>query len=407
MNSVIPHHLSKEEIIKLGAFYTPEEIVQLVLNFIYPYFEKNSNVIVLDSSAGYGAFLRDVKKKGIEYRAGEYDKKAIEVLKSFLDEEKIFNTNALTKVSRKKYEISEDDFLIVVGNPPYNDITSEYKKGKKGEINCDIDLFDRDIGISFLKSYNKLRADIVSVLHPLSYLIKEANFKRLKDFKNNYRLIRGVIFPSSMFYGTSPISAFPVLVSLYERNVRGMDFDYVRNFSFNILGSSNTFTLSDYTTTDGYIDKYPPGKHDIKESPIGLYFHTFRDINSLKRNAAFMLKKTNGIVVTVENFYKYAYLYAFKKLFKPENAWLFGNLSPLVEKDFVESNKKLFVLFALKTNQVVRNLNAIDNIMEYYQISSYDLENYNIEILEKEISAYLQSLIKPNRKYFNYNNLLF
>ena len=120
-----------------------------------------------------------------------------------------------------------------------------------------------------------------------------------------------------------------------------------------------------------------------------------------------MLKKTNGIVVTVENFYKYAYLYAFKKLFKPENAWLFGNLSPLVEKDFVESNKKLFVLFALKTNQVVRNLNAIDNIIEYYKISSYDLENCKIEMLEKEISAYLQLLTKPNRKSSNYNKQLF
>lgn len=42
---------------------------------------------------------------------------------------------------------------------------------------CDEDLFDRDLGVSFLKSYNKLKADVICILHLLSYLIKKTNFE--------------------------------------------------------------------------------------------------------------------------------------------------------------------------------------------------------------------------------------
>lgn len=320
-------HLPKSKRIQLGSYYTPEKLVNRVFHFIDPYLNKKKKATIFDSAGGCGAFLTNVNKN--DFRIADRDLEACNFLRQQFNENKVFHTNSLLETNRDRFLIPSDAFLIMIGNPPYNDTTSEFKNGEKGRNICDEDLYDRDLGVSFLKSYYKLKADIVCILHPLSYLIKEANFKRLRYFKDNYKLIKGEIFSSALFTGTG-FGKFPILVALYEKSPEGMTFDYIKNFSFNILDSDKFFVLSDYKTTDGYIDKYPPRKNDIKKSPIGLYYYTFRDLNSLKKNASFMIKNhLNGIVMTVQNFYKYAYLYSLKSLFIPENAWLYGNLSPL------------------------------------------------------------------------------
>jgi hypothetical protein len=304
----LAEHLPKNERIQLGSYYTPEGLVHRVYDFIQPYVDnKKKKVVIFDSAGGCGAFLFGIKQ--CDYRIADRDLNACRFLKQHFDQQNVFHTNTLIEVNRTKYVISPSAFLIMIGNPPYNDTTSEFKNGEKGQNICDEDLYDRDLGISFLKSYHKLNADVVCVLHPLSYLIKEANFRRLRDFKDNYKLIKAEIFSSALFHGTGTVK-FPILVALYEKTLSGMTFDYIRKYQFDVLDSSRKFILSEYKTTDGYIDKYPPRKNDIKESPIGLYYYTFRDFNSLKKNTSFMLKKhPNSIVVTLENFYKYAYLY--------------------------------------------------------------------------------------------------
>ncbi|HLE09028.1 MAG TPA: Eco57I restriction-modification methylase domain-containing protein [Thermodesulfobacteriota bacterium] len=374
-------HLPKDEIIHLGSYYTPEELVHKVYDFIQPYIDnKGKKVVLFDSAGGCGAFLFGIKQ--CDYRIADRDLEACEFLKQHFDRQKVFHTNSLIEVSREKYFISPSTFLIMIGNPPYNDTTSEFKSGEKGQNICDEDLYDRDIGVSFLKSYHKLNADVVCVLHPLSYLIKETNFNRLRDFKDNYKLIRGNIFSSALFHGTGT-GKFPILVALYEKNVDGTTFEDIKNFRFNILDSPKTFVLSNFKTTDGYINKYPPRKNDVQKSPIGLYYYSFRDFNSLKKNTSFFTKEhPNGIVVTLENFYKYSYLYSLKSLFNPEDAWLYGNLSPLVHIEDVEQNKKLYVLYAIKTNKVFKNMknSILKKITEYYKIKldktgdAYELE---------------------------------
>lgn len=389
----VAEHLPKNERIQLGSYYTPENIVQLVHEFIKPYLKnKKKDIILFDSAGGCGAFLFGLKN--YNYRIADCDLKACSFLKQHFNHHNIFWTNSLKEVHRDKYLIPSLAFLIMIGNPPYNDTTSEFKNGEKGQNTCDEDLYDRDIGVSFLKSYHKLNADVVCVLHPLSYLIKESNFKRLRDFKNNYKLVQGMIFSSALFHGTGT-AKFPILVSLYEKHAEGMTFEYIKNFKFNILDSNNTFVLSNFKTTDGYINKYPPRKNDIKESPIGLYYYSFRDYNSLKKNASFMIKKhPNGIVVLVENFYKYAYLYSLKSLFNPKNAWLYGNLSPLVNIEDVEQNKKIYVLYAIKTNKVLKEMNSsmLKKITKYYNIK---IDQYNdIDCIEKKIKNNLSKLVQ-------------
>lgn len=388
----LAEHLPKNQRIQLGSYYTPEELVHKVHNFIQPYLDnKKRKVVIFDSAGGCGAFLFSVKH--YDYRIADCDLNASEFLKQHLDKQNVFHTNSLIEVNRAKYFISPSAFLIMIGNPPYNDTTSEFKNGEKGQNICDEDLYDRDLGVSFLKSYHKLKADIVCVLHPLSYLIKEANFKRLRDFKDNYKLIKGEIFSSALFHGTGT-GKFPILLALYEKNPLGMTYEYIRHFQFDILNDNKKFILSEYKTTDGYINKYPPRKNDIKDSPIGLYYYTFRDFNSLKKNASFITKKhPNGIVVTLENFYKYSYLYSLKSLFNPENLWLYGNLSPLAHIEDAEQNKELYVSYAIKTNKVFKEMSnsILRKVAEFYKVELNKKDD--IDKMEKIIKHTLNKLV--------------
>lgn len=386
----LAEHLPKNERIQLGSYYTPEELVRRVHEFIQPYLDNKKNVVIFDSAGGCGAFLFDLKH--YDYRIADRDSDVYPFLKQHFERDNVFHTNSLTEVDRQKYHIAPSAFLIMIGNPPYNDVTSEFKNGEKGQNICDNDLYDRDLGVSFLKSYHKLKADVVCILHPLSYLIKETNFKRLRDFKDNYRLVRGEIFSSALFHGTGT-GKFPILVALYEKNSFGMAFDYIRQFRFDVLNSPRKFILSEYKTTDGYIDKYPPRKKDIKNSPIGLYYYTFRDFNSLKKNASFIVKKhPNGIVVTLENFYKYAYLYTLKNLFRPEDTWLYGNLSPLISIDDVEKNKKLYVSYAIKSPRIFDKIKKTrKEIADFYKIKLDNESKTNS--IEDKIKDKLKNLV--------------
>lgn len=386
----LAEHLPKNERIQLGGYYTPKELVRRVHEFIQPYLDNKKNVVIFDSAGGCGAFL--VGLKHYEYRIADRDLDACKFLKQHFEKNNIFHTNSLAEVDRHKYYIEPSAFLIMIGNPPYNDITSEFKHGEKGQNICDSDLYDRDLGVSFLKSYNKFKANVVCVLHPLSYLIKETNFKRLRDFKDNYRLVKGEMFSSALFHGTGT-GKFPILVALYEKSPSGMTFDYIRQFHFDILNSKKKFVLSEYNTTDGYINKYPPRKNDIKDSPIGLYYYSFRDFNSLKKNASFIVQKhPNGIVVTLENFYKYAYLYALKNLFRPEDPWIYGNLSPLVNIDDVEKNKKLYVSYSIKNNCVFDKIKKTrKEIADFYKI---ELGNGSkVNSIESKIKEKFKNLV--------------
>lgn len=387
MHIHVAEHLPEHKRIQLGSYYTPKELVDKVHEFIRPYIDrKKENVIIFDSAGGCGAFLFGIKH--YDYRIADCDLNACQFLKQHFKQENIFWTNSLIEVSREKYKIPPSAFLIMIGNPPYNDTTSEFRNGRKGRNICDVDLYDRDLGISFLKSYYKLKADIVCILHPLSYLIKEVNFKRLRAFKENYRLIKGVLFSSSLFRWTGT-GKFPILIALYEKNPSGMTFEYIKNFRFDVLNRNRKFILSKYKTTDGYINKYPPRKNDIQISPVGLYYWTFRDFNSLKKNTSFLIRRhPNGIIVLLENFYKYAYLYSLKRLFNPEDAWLYGNLSPLVNIEELERDKKLYVSYAIQTNPALKKIkkSIIKKITKFYGVSAENdiLSIKNIEDIIKD-----------------------
>ena len=140
---------------------------------------------------------------------------------------------------------------------------------------------------------------------------------------------------------------------------------------------------------------YTPKKTDVQNSDIGIYYHTFRDINSLIRNRGFHIQKGNhSIVVNLKDFYKYSYIYSFKHLFCPEDRWMYGNLSPLGHKQLIENNKKLFLIYTLLSEKKVFSQlenKIISKILKFYSIKNNELEN--LSQIKKSISTLINSLV--------------
>lgn len=377
-------HLTKEEIIKNGSIFTPNYLVNIVYSMVRPYIKKDSTVI--DFGTGYGSFLVPfVKRKHKKIIATDSDKKSIEYVKNHYKNVKVICENSLSDVKRSKYAFNKDE-IIVIGNPPYNDTTSIYRKGEKGKINVDDDIFARDLGVSFLRMYCKINSKYICVLHPLSYLIKKTNFNSLKEFNKNYTLKRGILFSSSNFESINKSNLeFPVVAALYKRTKQGMDYDYISKFEFEILNSKDTFILSNYKTINGIIEKYPT--KDKKDDD--LQFYTIRDINALKRNKTFLTGHcNNGIKVNKENLLYYCYLDLFKSAFSPNDMYLFGNLPPLFTSEIEkEEIKKQLFSYSLNTNAVL-NAWIKNNDVSFYK--KYHSVKYDYQKLSRIINKTIE-----------------
>lgn len=370
------NHLSKSDIIKNGSIFTPSNITSLVFKTLKKYI--NSSDIIIDFGSGYGSFIDEFKTVKNRIIATDYDKLSCDFLKENFLNIDVFFENSLKNVNRKKYNINNEN-LIIIGNPPYNDITSFYKKGKKGYIEIDDDIKSRDYGISFMKMYNKLNAKYICILHPLSYLIKKTNFNSLKEFKNNYKLLKGIIFSSKEFESlTKSKGEFPVVMAFYKKSDEGMDFEYINNFKFDILDSKNKFILNSIKTIDGKIDKFPKKN----SPPNSLKFYTLRDMNALKRNQTFIDKDiNNGIYVSINDLYKYAWLDALKKYFNPNKyLYIYGNLSPFWTDKLNDKNFKIkLITYIYETNPIIKKFYKKEILENKYGLFNYD---YN-EIIDE------------------------
>lgn len=334
-------HLNKIDTINLGSYYTPRFIVEIAYQILESKIENLNNFLFFDSSCGYGDFF--VKK--YKYLGADIDEVALKKVDQSI---KTINTNSLLNVSRAKFNINENQNLIIIGNPPYNDKTSIVNNSIKKEVfKMDSKLVHRDLGISFLRSFAVLKAKYVCVLHPLSYLIKQANFNALFDFKSNYRLLDCLVISSAFF--TNSKTFFPIAIALYEKNNKGMDFNFIKNYEFKTY-EGQTFVLNKFDFIGNYITKYPNPKDSRKEVA---YFHTMRDINALKRNATFMPNyNSNTIRVFSENLKYYYYVHHFKK-FAKDLPYYFGNLDVFINhKEFIKIEKDFL---SLDNNSSIKN----------------------------------------------------
>jgi len=79
---------------------------------------------ILDTSAGKGSFFINRGEGNLLLIAADNDKLAIDYLKESFPQISIIQKNALTNIKRVNYGIQDNQKLIIIGNPPYNDITS-------------------------------------------------------------------------------------------------------------------------------------------------------------------------------------------------------------------------------------------------------------------------------------------
>ena len=357
-------HLQYESRVNLGSYYTPTEIVNVAWEIITPYV--NSQTTVIDSACGYGDFLKDC---GQSLTIGcDIDETAIEIARENNDKVRFFQTNALCDVSRAKFGIPQQSNLIVVGNPPYNDKTSLIRHSIKSvSFDIDEDIASRDLGISFLRSYNKLEADLVCVLHPLSYLIKPTNFRLLKEFTSNYRLIDGLVISSGVFPESAKHTPFPIVLAFYQRDTQGMEYKFIRSFRFRVAGKGG-FCLGDFDYITNYVDKYPK-KRNRPTCNDSLFFWTMRDINALKRNRTFVESySANTIVIDKRKLDYYAYVDVFKRNLH-RLPFYFGNCDVLIDNDLFRKHKPYFISDTVRHHPFLKKHFQI-NPMEKQQADS-------------------------------------
>jgi hypothetical protein len=113
-------HLNHLDTVNLGSYYTNLKHVKKAWNLILPYI--NEDFVILDSSCGYGNFFQNsVLNRQI---GSDIDKQALEIAKKHHPKIEIYHKNALTEITRETYKIKNEEKLCIIGNPPYNDLTS-------------------------------------------------------------------------------------------------------------------------------------------------------------------------------------------------------------------------------------------------------------------------------------------
>ncbi|MDR3208397.1 MAG: hypothetical protein LBT45_00950 [Rickettsiales bacterium] len=342
-------HLGYKDTINYGSYYTPESVVDIAYGMIARNIPDWREHVIADTSCGYGNFLRFAGSIG-----ADCDSAALLKAKSNTKNCKFVNHNSLLDVSRSLYGLSSEDKLIIIGNPPYNDTTSIIRNGIKESCLVDFDLKHRDLGISFLLSYDKLMADYICVLHPLSYLIKKTNFDGLGNFRNNYVLMDSIIISSGEFSATSKTTQFPIAIALYKRDNRGMSYESICERSW-LTKEGKKFRINQFDKLSNYVTKYPNQKYVPREKATA-FFWTMRDINALKRTRTFIENEVyNSIRVPREKLPFYCYADVFKE-YIPHIPYYFGNSDVIIDYQAFNGLKDVFVRRSLRKYKFLNHL---------------------------------------------------
>ena len=139
-----------EEVVNYGIFYTPNEFIDIVWNMILPYVKPDTTV--LDSSCGKIDFFKSRFDVPCMRKGNDIDINIINEMNILYSNAiTLYNKNALFNVSRDVFDIKDNEKLIIIGNPPYNDRTSLVKYNIKDfKVSIDQDIIKNDMGMSFL-----------------------------------------------------------------------------------------------------------------------------------------------------------------------------------------------------------------------------------------------------------------
>ncbi|MDR3001388.1 MAG: SAM-dependent methyltransferase [Fibromonadaceae bacterium] len=366
-------HLSHSQKTNLGSFYTPPHLVNLVYETLAKNVKGNFADVVLEPACGYGAFFAEkFPQKNVRFIGTDIDPMALTIANKKFSNVEFKKINMLSQISRLKYGIEEKEKLIIVGNPPYNDVTSRVKNKIKAEP-CEIaqDVRTRDLGLSFMLAFAKLKPNYIAVLHPLSYLIKKANFEILKPLMQSYTLLDAVVFNSQEFSETSKSNGFPIVATVYEKNVQGTSYEQIVQRKFRTL-EKQEFSISDFDYVCRYISKYPSRYSKASD----LKFFTMRDINALKRSRTFIKEDTeNAIYIEPQKLPYYCYVDIFKDI-ASKLPYYFGNLDvPFNKSDFEKLKDDFFALSLVKHPDIFANKFQIPK-SEHVNSAKIRVQNY-------------------------------
>ena len=369
----VSRHLGVTGRVNLGSFYTPAKYVDIVGGWLLKH-GIGRGWSIADLSCGYGAFFELGDVDGLSecrFIGNDIDSEAVEKAQGIFTNVEWSVRNALKDVSRKNFGLGATERLVIVGNPPYNDITSQInQKVKTKEFSIDVDLKTRDLGMSSLLAYDKLKAEYVAVLHPLSYLIKKSNFSATRQFFSNYEMIEHVIFPSCEFAGTSKTSAFPVIVAMYRRNAgNGLSYDEVQAMWFHTVDGAE-FSLSGFDYVTDEIEKYPSGRRYEPE----ILFYTMRDINALRRSRTFIKERiANAVDVDPQKLAYYCYVDCFKRY--ADVPYYLGNFNvPFIRSEFASVSNDVIAVAKSAHPELFGIVNPPDSECEE-RIKSYILRS--------------------------------
>lgn len=97
-------HLKYKDRINYGSYYTPKWVVDFVYNLLEKNIQNIKEYFILDTSCGYGSFLRGDKAIG-----ADIDDKAILVAKKNFPQFTYFHQNSLSNISRDQYNLSHQE----------------------------------------------------------------------------------------------------------------------------------------------------------------------------------------------------------------------------------------------------------------------------------------------------------
>jgi predicted RNA methylase len=366
-------HLSYRQKTNLGSFYTPPHLVRLVYETLAENIKGNFADIVLEPACGYGAFFAEkFPQENVRFIGTDIDPVALSIASKKFSNAEFKKINMLSQISRSKFGIGENEKLAIVGNPPYNDVTSRVKSKIKAEP-CEIDekIKTRDLGLSFMLAFEKLKPDCIAVLHPISYLIKKTNFETLKPLMQNYELLDAVVFNSQEFTETSKANGFPIAAAVYAKSERGTRYEQIVKRKFKTL-ERQEFSISDFDYICKYIPKYP----SRYSKAGGFKFFTMRDINALKRSRTFIEEDTaNTIYIPQEKLPYYCYVDIFKDI-APKLPYYFGNMDvPFDKNDFEKLKDDFFALSVAKHPNIFAGKFEIPKL-EHINSAKTRVQNY-------------------------------
>ncbi|MBR4909766.1 MAG: hypothetical protein IKZ47_00380 [Clostridia bacterium] len=350
-----------------GCFYTPQKFVDKLIEMVKTNVDGYAEYTYLDSSCGYGAFLKSLYP--LRTIGCDIDEKAIEKAEKFYPNSKYYNLNALSGFTRDSINLNDSDKLIIIGNPPYNDTTSRVKNDIKKAEPCviDDDIKTRDLGISFLLSYNKLKPDYIAVLHPLSYMIKKANYDLLKPFYNNYTLIDHCIVNSQEFSMTSKSKGFPIILAIYKKSKNVFKYSDVLGLNF-ITSDNKSFNLKhDYIRN--YISKYPSKYKKYTDGDV--LFFTMRDINALNRSRTFIEELSDNSIIIDKN--KIAY-YCYVDVFKDhidKLPYYYGNCDVFINNSDFLRIKDVFITKSVQKHPWLKSKISYNENTDFDLIDNY------------------------------------